>query len=106
MKERERTCTQRACGANQKEHRTRAAECTNPVEWRTSGHEKGHPDGAHTNTHTSRGTRIGRQRQKRGAHTEAPAPPQPAASATHTRRGYCACQHSSEGRVSTHRPCG
>ena len=55
---------------------------------------KGHPDG--TARHTQRGTR-GAGWGKRGRHNTSyrPEPPEPAASAAHTRTRHCGCQGSS-----------
>ena len=55
---------------------------------------KGHPDG--TARHTQRGTREA-GRGRRGGHDtrHQPDPPEPAASAAHTRPGHCTCQGSS-----------
>ena len=55
---------------------------------------KGHPDG--TARHTQRGTRgAGRGKRQRHNTRCRPEPPEPAASAAHTRTGHCTCQGSS-----------
>ena len=56
--------------------------------------DKGHPDGM--THHTQRGKR-GTAKGKRGRHDtwHRPQPPEPAASAAHTRPGHCTCQGSS-----------
>ena len=55
---------------------------------------KGHPD--RTARHTQRGTRgAGRGKRERHNTRYRPEPPEPAASAAHTRIGYCTCQGSS-----------
>ena len=55
---------------------------------------KGHPDG--TARHTQRGTPgAGRGKRERHNTRYRPKPPEPAASAAHTRTGHCTCQGSS-----------
>ena len=55
---------------------------------------KGHPDG--TARHKQRGTRgAGRGKRERHNTRYRPEPPEPAASAAHTRTGYCTRQGSS-----------
>ena len=55
---------------------------------------KGHPDG--TARHTQRGTRgAGRGKRERHNTRYRPEPPEPAASAAHTRTGHCTRQGSS-----------
>ena len=55
---------------------------------------EGHPDG--TARHTQRGTcRAGRGKREGHNTRYRPEPPEPAASATHTRRGHCTRQGSS-----------
>ena len=55
---------------------------------------KGHPDGMAR--HTQRGTRgAGRGKRERHNTRYRPEPPEPAASAAHTRRGHCTRQGSS-----------
>ena len=55
---------------------------------------KGHPDG--TARHTQRGTRgAGRGKRERHSTRYRPEPPEPAASAAHTRTGHCTRQGSS-----------
>ena len=55
---------------------------------------KGHPDG--TARHTQRGTRgAGRGKRERHNTKYRPEPPEPAASASHTRTGHCTRQGSS-----------
>ena len=90
-RERERTHTQRAGGDYQKGNRTELAERTDRVEWRTSERGKGTPerDGP---PHAARDTQGGKG--ETGGHNTRyqPEPPEPAASAAHTRTGHCTRQ--------------
>ena len=93
--ERERTHTQRARGEYQKGNRTEPAECTDRMEWRTSGRGKGTP-GRDDPPHAPRGARgkgAGARERRKNRHR--PQPPGPAASAAHTRTGHCTRQGSS-----------
>ena len=81
-RERERTHTQRARGDYQKGNRTELTERTDRVKYRTR--------------HTQLGTRgAGRGKQERHNTRYRPEPPEPAASAAHTRTGHCTRQGSS-----------
>ena len=94
LRERERTHTQRARGDYQK--------ATGPSSWNAqtawngvpASEGKGHPDG--TARHTQCGTRgAGWGKRERHNTRYQPEPPEPATSATHTRRGHCTRQGSS-----------
>ena len=93
-RERERKHTPRAGGEYQKGNRTKPAEGTDCMEWRTAEEGKEHPDA--TTRHTQRGERgAGGGEQQRHKNQHRPQPPQPAASAAHTRTGHCTRQGSS-----------
>ena len=108
-RERERTHTQTARGEYQKGNRTELAERTDRVEWRTSERGYGTP-GQDGPPHTGRDTGAGRGKRGRHDTRHRPEPPEPAATAAHTRPGHCtrqgssgALRHAPTPRLGSHR---
>ena len=94
-RERERTHTQRARGADLRGDQTEPAERTDGMEWRSGGRGEGTP-GWDDVPHTPRGAPGKATGRGRDAGTSTgPNPPRSATSAAQTRPGHCIRQRSS-----------
>ena len=93
-RERERTNTQRARGPTRRATGPSSRNAQTAWNGVPASEGKGHLDG--TARHTQRGTRgAGRGKRERHNTRYRPEPPEPAASAAHTRTGHCTRQGSS-----------